>query len=65
MSDDSKKKPTPGIYINHKYPAHIKRARYKLKPVLKLAKSMPHYKEKSRLENDKLIICRILTRRVR
>ena len=42
----------PGIYINHKYPAHSKCARDKLRPVLKLAKSMPHYEDKSRLEND-------------
>ena len=44
------------IYINYKYPAHVKRARDELRPVLKLAKSLPHYRDKSRLDNDKLAI---------
>ena len=48
--------PTPGIFVNHEYPAHIKWARDKLRPVLKLAKSLPQYRDKSKLVNDKLIV---------
>ena len=52
----AKKNLPPGIYVNHEYPAHIKRAQDKLQPILRLAKSLPQYRDKSRLENDKLII---------
>ena len=42
--------------MNHEYPIHIKRARDKLRPILKLVKSIPHYKEKSKLVDDKLVV---------
>ena len=54
---DNKKKLPPGIFINHEYPPHIKKkARDKLRPILRLAKSKPHYRDKSKLIDDKLII---------
>ena len=46
----------PGIYINDEFPPHVKKARDKLRPILKLAKSKQHYKDKSKLVNDKLVI---------
>ena len=54
---DNKKNLPPRIFINHEYPPHIKKkARDKLRPILKLAKSKPHYRDKSKLVDDKLII---------
>ena len=44
------------IYINNEYPLHVKRMRDTLRPILRLAKNNPHYKEKSKLEGDHLII---------
>ena len=52
----SKKNLPPGIYVNHEYPIHIKHARDKLQPILQLAKSIPHYRDKSKLEEDHLVI---------
>ena len=52
----AKKNLPPGIYINHKYPTHIKQARDKLSPNLQLAKNIPHYRDKSKLEEDYLLI---------
>ena len=40
-----------GIFINHEYPTHIQRARDKLHPILQFVQSIPHYKDKSRLED--------------
>ena len=45
-----------GIYANEEYPIHVKRTWDKLLPILKLAKSLPAYHEKSRLDGDKLVI---------
>ena len=45
-----------GIYANEEYPIHIKRNRDKLRPILHLAKSLPHYRENSKMVADKLII---------
>ena len=45
-----------GILINPEYPSHIQRSRDKLCLALKLAKSIPHNKDKSRLEDDRLVI---------
>ena len=53
---DSKKNLPLGIFINHEYPPHIKKARDKLRPILKLAKSKPHYRDKSKLVDDRLVI---------
>ena len=45
-----------GIYANEEYPIHIKCNREKLRPILRLAKSLPQYREKSKMVADKLII---------
>ena len=45
-----------GIYANKEYALHIKWNRDKLRPILRLAKSLPQYREKSKLIADKLII---------
>ena len=41
---------------NEEYPLHVKHNRDRLCPILKLAKSIPQYREKSRLEEDQLVI---------
>ena len=46
----------PGIYADNKYPPHIKRCRDRLRPILQLAKKNPIHRDKSKLENDKLVI---------
>ena len=46
----------PGIYADNEYPPHIKRCRDRLRPILQLAKKNPTYRDKSKLENDKLVI---------
>ena len=45
-----------GIFINEEFPPHMKRNRDILRPILKLAKSLPQYREKSRLQGEKLVI---------
>ena len=45
-----------GIYANEEYPIHIKRTRDRLLLILKLAKSQPEYRERSRLDSDSLLI---------
>ena len=45
-----------GIYANEEYPIHIKRTCNRLLPILRLAKSQPEYREKSRLDGDSLLI---------
>ena len=52
----AKKNLPQGIYVNHEYPIHIKRTQGKLRPIFKLAKSKVEYKDKCRMEEDKLII---------
>ena len=52
----TKNKLLTGINVNHEYPPHIKKKRDRIRPLLKLAKSMPHYKDKSRMEGDRLVI---------
>ena len=51
-----KNKLPTGIYINNEYPLHVKRIRDTLRPILRLAKNNPGYKEKSKLEGDHLVI---------
>ena len=51
-----KNKLPTGIYINNEYPLHVKRIRDTLRPILRLAKNNPRYKEKSKLEGDHLVI---------
>ena len=45
-----------GIYINDEYPVKVWRNRDKLRPILRLAKSLPHYREKCKMSGDKLSI---------
>ena len=45
-----------GIYANEEYALHIKHNRDKLRPILCLAKSLPQYREKSKMVADKLTI---------
>ena len=45
-----------GIYINNEYPIQVKRARDALHPILHLAKSIPSYCDKSKIEGDHLVI---------
>ena len=45
-----------GIYANEEYPIHIKRTCDRLLPILRLAKSQPEYREKSRLDGHSLLI---------
>ena len=50
------KRNLPEIFINHEYPSHIQRARDRLRSILKFAKSIPHYKDRRRPEDDRLVI---------
>ena len=53
----SNKKCLPeGIFANEEYPPHIKRNRDRLQPILRLAKSIPHYVDKCKLIQDRLVI---------
>ena len=45
-----------GIYINEEFPPHVKRNMDILRPILQMAKSLPPYREKLRLQGDKLVI---------
>ena len=45
-----------GIYVDNEYPPHVKRNRDRLRPILQVAKKNPNYRDKSKLENDKLVI---------
>ena len=44
------------MYVNEEYPMHMKRNRDILQPILKLAKTLPAYKDKSHLQGDELVI---------
>ena len=46
----------PGLYVNKEFPIQVKRAWDKLQLIYKLAKSNPKYKDKCKLQGDKLII---------
>ena len=45
-----------GVYVNEEFPLHIKRARDRLRPVLKYIKTKPAYKDKCKIQWDKLIV---------
>ena len=47
---------SPGLFVNHEYLSHIKKNCDRLRPILRLAKNHPKFKEKSQLENDVLIL---------
>ena len=46
----------PGIYVNEEYPIQIKRARDRLRPVYWMIKSKSKYKDKCKLQGDKLVV---------
>ena len=48
-----KRKLPPGIYVNEEFLLEIKKTHDRLRPILKLAKSIPELKDKSRMEKDK------------
>ena len=52
----NKRNLSDGIYINDEYQIEVRRNRDKLWPILRLAKSLPHYQEKCRMSRDKLFI---------
>ena len=52
----NKKRLPEGIYANEEYPLHIKRNRDRLRHILRLAKSIPHYANKCKLIQDRLVI---------
>ena len=51
-----KSKLPQGIYISNEYPLHIKRATDMLWLILQLAKSLPMFLDKSKIEGDHLVI---------
>ena len=55
----NKKHLPTGIYANDEFPIHVKRIRDRLRPVFRMAKRMQEYKDKCKLEGDKLVINRV------
>ena len=53
---ESKRNLPSGVYINEEFPAHMKRNRDILRPILKLAKSLLEYQDKARMQGEKLVI---------
>ena len=45
-----------GVYVNEEYPVSMKRNCDILRLILRLAKTLPEFREKSKLQGDKLII---------
>ena len=45
-----------GIYTNDEYPIHVKQTHDRLQPILRLAKSLPDYRDNSKMVGDKLLI---------
>ena len=45
-----------GVFVNEEYPSHMKKNHDVLRPILKLAKGLPDYRERTKLQGDKLII---------
>ena len=52
----NKKNLPPGLYVNKEYPIQIKKARGCLRGVFRMVKANPRYKDKWKLQGDKLII---------
>ena len=46
---ENKRNLPPGIYVNDEYPLEIKINRDTLRPILRLAKSLPNYRDKSKI----------------
>ena len=55
----NKKHLPASIYANHEFPIHVKRIRDYLRPIFRMAKGMQEYKDKCKLEGDKLVINRV------
>ena len=53
---DGKQNLPSGICVNDEFPPHMKKARDILRPILKLVKSQTQYKDKCKLQNDKLVV---------
>ena len=51
-----KKNLPPGIYVNNEFPIHVKKNRDRLRPIMRMVKSNPLYKDKCRFEGDALVI---------
>ena len=52
----NKKHLPKGIYMDREYTAETEKSRKILHPILRLAKSLPHYKSKCKMEEDYLVI---------
>ena len=52
----SKSNLPPGLYVNHEYLPHVRKTQDRLRPILRLVISTPVLKEKSKLEDDYLVI---------
>ena len=52
----NKRQLSEGILANKEYPLYIKQNRDRLRPILQLAKSIPHYADKCKLIQDQLAI---------
>ena len=53
---DNKQNLPTGIYVNDEFPIEIKTNRDILRPILRLAKSLPNYRDKSKITEDRLIV---------
>ena len=53
---ENKRNLPPGIYVNDEYPLETKINRDTIRPILRLAKSLQTYKDKSKMIDDRLII---------
>ena len=45
-----------GIYVNEEFSIHIKKSHDTLHPMLRMAKSLPEYRDKCKLQNDWLVV---------
>ena len=52
----NKRKLPPGLYVNEVFPIQVKKARDRLRPIFKMVKSNPKYKDKCRMQGDKIVI---------
>ena len=52
----SKRNLPSGVFVNEEYPSHMMKNHDVLRPILKLAKGIPDYRERTKLQGDKLII---------
>ena len=52
----NKKNLPPGINVNEEFPIQVKKARDRLHPIFRMVKSKDKYKDKCKLQGDKLVI---------